>query len=1029
MTQPLVLGMSLLVGFGFSFLPGLAPFVAVLFGLSSRWRLGLTDIVWGLGALLLALPLALHGQLVQALGMAAEIAAAWALFHAFRKLHEPARSLLSPRLIAVGMLIGLASVVVLSARGIEALHFGTSPTIAQAIVWSSPPALVGHTVLTLGAAIAVISVTPGVRLASLALAAAGILISGSREAAIGWVLVAVVLLATAPRRSLGTRLLEIGVACVMVAVAAGLAPLLGWGRVGFLVEPGQANASANLLQGTEVPNGDWWDTSWVRVRSSRATLGGRSLAVYDVEKRGRDGWLRLQQSTTLQGSTTYTVSAWIRSDASGIPGIQGWGQYRVGEEPRAFILSATLRDGAWRASVSGPGTVLASGIADTAGDWRRVFVTFRYDGQDDNLPWYLGLAPDVRAGGGATAAFAGFQLEASDTLHDYVPGAADEGLDFGVARIPYWSTAIQGFLQRPLLGWGADTFASYYNERWPNGDRLHVTPAHAHNLVLQTAFEGGMLGLLGLLALLVALIVPAALRADLPLLATIGAVLLANMLDFTLFYSGVLYPLAALAGWRAADARTLDPSVRAQGRQSVVRMALAATDFAAAFAALLAARWLARVLGIGAGAPPLNSVLVYLLLLWPLMVWRERLYPGYGLTPAQELGRHVSGVTGATLVLAAASVPFGAALTTSPGELALLWLFSATFLPLGRAAAKRIMHGAGLWGRDAVILGAGETGTRLAAGLLRKPLDGLHPVAFFDDDPVLRGRSVYGIPVAGTLADVEAYVRRRAVRHAIVAIPSIPQAALRDLLDHSARSLERVQFVPDLAGLPAEDVYASSLDGRLAIEVRIGLISTGNRVFKRAIDLIGGGLLTLVLSPLLLGLYVWVRVDSRGSGFHRSERVGQNGRLFRCLKFRTMREDAEGSLGDLLKTDPKLSDQYRRFHKLDDDPRLTRAGRWLRRVSLDELPQLFNVLVGQMSLVGPRPYLASELPEIGTYGDMLFRAKPGMTGYWQVSGRNEVTFDERLAMEAHYIRNWTFWWDVILLAKTPEVVLRRRGAR
>jgi Undecaprenyl-phosphate galactose phosphotransferase WbaP len=283
--------------------------------------------------------------------------------------------------------------------------------------------------------------------------------------------------------------------------------------------------------------------------------------------------------------------------------------------------------------------------------------------------------------------------------------------------------------------------------------------------------------------------------------------------------------------------------------------------------------------------------------------------------------------------------------------------------------------------------------------------------------------------VVGPLASADAYAERHGVRHAIVAIPTLAASRLQTMLDRRNPAFDRVQFVPDLAGLPSEDVFASSIDGMLALEVRIGLYNAANRAVKRAWDIAGSVMLLALASPVLLALYLWVRADSRGAGLHASHRIGEGGRPFACLKFRTMHVDAEQRLGELLETDARLRHEYARFHKLTSDPRVTRAGRVLRRLSLDELPQLFNVLRGEMSLVGPRPYLARELPDIGAIQDILFRAKPGMTGYWQVTARNNVTFRDRLQMEAHYVRNWSIWWDIILLTQTPAVVLRRRGAK
>ena len=182
-----------------------------------------------------------------------------------------------------------------------------------------------------------------------------------------------------------------------------------------------------------------------------------------------------------------------------------------------------------------------------------------------------------------------------------------------------------------------------------------------------------------------------------------------------------------------------------------------------------------------------------------------------------------------------------------------------------------------------------------------------------------------------------------------------------------------------------------------------------------------------LLSPVLLAIGIWIRLDSRGPALYLAPRVGRYGGTFACVKFRTMHTDAEGRLEHLLAGDPALRDEYERFHKLADDPRITRAGRLLRRFSIDEFPQLINVLAGHMSLVGPRPYLVRELEQMGGERDLIVLARPGMTGYWQVEGRNDVTFEERQAMEAAYVRNWSVWWDLEILFRTPIALLERTG--
>ncbi len=1025
MTATLRRGMSFALGFGFTLVPGWGPFVAVLFALIWGWRVRRVDLAWLAAAVSLALPAVLAGHGLQAASSALQVVAAWAVFHAFRELRGPAERLLTPRLLAAGMLTGLAAVVGSSLAGIEAIHFRTAKTLAEAIIWGAHPALYGHTVLTIGAAIAILVDLPLARILSLALSALGILVSGSREAVIAWVLVAAVLW-LGSRHRWWTRLLEAALLVVMALAAVGLSSHFGWGKIGFLVDPATTAHSANLLQGTEIAQGDWWDTSWVDVRTEPVDLGGRTLLAYEVHKRGGEQWLRLQQGVDLTSGTPYTVSAWVRTDAAGVAGLQGWGTRRTDAGNETFFVGGSWQHGRWRATVVGPGTLLDAGVSARQGAWARVYAAFRYDGAADPLPWFVGLAPDQRDGGQAAATFAGFQLERGATPTPYVPAIATEQLDLATARLPLWRVAWEGFLDRPWMGWGADAFPERFRAVFPVAERVQVIPAHAHNVFLQEAFTGGALGLFGVVLLLVALAADAVRRRDGAFLGVLLAVLVANVFDTTLFYAGVLYPLAALGGWRSATPLGRTSPLDDPARQALTRLALAVADFATAALALLAARW---VLGAEAAATLAPGAWWYALLLWPAMAFREGLYPGYGLSPPQELRKHVAAAATASVLLAAITLPWRGLRAPGVVEVALLAAFASIGMPVARALTKRILLSLGAWGRPVVVLGAGAIGSRTVVELLARPLSGLYPVAVFDDDPGQEGRDIAGVPVRGALADAGSFAARHGIRHALVAIPSLPAARLRALVDAQGRTFSTVQYLPALPGLPAEDTFATSLGGRLTLEVRNGLVSPANRAAKRVVDLILGGVVAVLLSPLLAALYLWVRLDSRGPGFHRSVRLGEHGRVFGCLKFRTMHDDAEARLQEVLDGDPAAAAQYAVFHKLDRDQRITRAGRILRALSLDELPQVVNVLLGEMSLVGPRPYLVREKDDMGPFADLLLQAKPGMTGHWQVTARNEVTFRDRLQMEAHYVRNWSIWWDIILLTQTPAAVLRRRGAK
>lgn len=195
---------------------------------------------------------------------------------------------------------------------------------------------------------------------------------------------------------------------------------------------------------------------------------------------------------------------------------------------------------------------------------------------------------------------------------------------------------------------------------------------------------------------------------------------------------------------------------------------------------------------------------------------------------------------------------------------------------------------------------------------------------------------------------------------------------------------------------------------------------------KRAFDIAGGLVLLVVFSPLMLVIAL-LMLPQRGPAFFGHKRVGQGGAEFACLKFRTMVPDAEARLNDLLARDPDARRQWQADHKLDNDPRITRFGSFMRRSSLDELPQLLNVLRGEMSLVGPRPVTRAELQRYGEDGASYLTLRPGLTGKWQVSGRNDTSYSERVALDAAYARDFSLQGDVTILLQTVGVVLGATG--
>ncbi len=349
----------------------------------------------------------------------------------------------------------------------------------------------------------------------------------------------------------------------------------------------------------------------------------------------------------------------------------------------------------------------------------------------------------------------------------------------------------------------------------------------------------------------------------------------------------------------------------------------------------------------------------------------------------------------------------------------------AAVLPFCRALFRILFARAPWWGLPAVVVGSGGSATTILDTLERWPEIGVRPIALLTDTGTVQenGPSVQGgYDLAPRLA------RKCKVPYAIIAMPELTHRGRAKLLTQYSKFFDHVFVVADPAGAPALWTTGQSGDGLFGYGVRHASLRHGARFVKRLGDLVGGLLALGLLAPIMAVVALLIRLDSSGAVLYRQERMGQGGRIFTVLKFRTMYTDAHSQLTSILENDPERRREYERFHKLQDDPRITRVGALLRRYSLDELPQLFNVLLGDMSLVGPRAYMPAELSKMNGLAQAVLQSPPGITGLWQVSGRNHLSFSDRVSLDVHYIQNWSPWLDLYLLVRTVPVVFTGDGA-
>lgn len=404
------------------------------------------------------------------------------------------------------------------------------------------------------------------------------------------------------------------------------------------------------------------------------------------------------------------------------------------------------------------------------------------------------------------------------------------------------------------------------------------------------------------------------------------------------------------------------------------------------------------------------------------------LYPGYGLDSVERLKRHTYSVFAALAMLAVFALGFQVGgllsrllLILSFVGLLFLGPFVRLFVMLG---LKRV----GLWGKPIIVLSYKDHGTRFIKLLEDEWGLGYNPAALFDYNLLPAGESFEDTSYQETLADATGLARSWRIDTAVFAMPYTRRAQLANMVGVASESFRHVLVVPNLAGVTNSAVIARDFAGTFAVEIKHNLLDLWAQRLKRALDLFVAGLGGLLISPLLLTLYVLVRLDSPGPALFVQKRPGKNGEIFTVFKFRTMHTDAEERFERMSKENPALAEEFERHGKLREDPRVTRVGRWMRKFSLDELPQLANVLRGEMSLVGPRPYLTSQRSQIKDTERFILRVPPGITGLWQVGGRSDTTLEERVGLDEYYVRNWSVWLDIIVLARTVRIVLLGSGA-
>jgi len=421
------------------------------------------------------------------------------------------------------------------------------------------------------------------------------------------------------------------------------------------------------------------------------------------------------------------------------------------------------------------------------------------------------------------------------------------------------------------------------------------------------------------------------------------------------------------------------------------------------------------------------------ILYWPylpvfiIIFFIFNLYPGISLAPSEELKRFsICSIISYGSVILSRYIEKNSWDTINTAFI-ISCVSSAVILLLARNAAHWFMRITKLGGIPTVIYGSGGTAKLVVKCLLNSTKTGYIPVLILDDDPSGENE-IIGIPVIHDTSIGQEIEKRYKIRIAIVAMPHLEVQELKHLINTSVSAFRYNIVIPSYYNITTVLMSVRDFSGILGIDISNKLKLVWNLRLKRIIDLVCVIIGGILISPLLLIISLLVKTTSPGPVLYKQKRIGKDGKYFFTYKYRSMTVDAEQQLKNLIDTDSALKTEWEQNHKLQNDPRITIIGRFLRRTSFDELPQLINILRGEMSLVGPRPIVDEEVIKYGEDYNRVFSNKPGLTGLWQISGRSDTKYHDRIAYDTYYLQNWSIWLDLWIIYKTFGVVISGKGA-
>jgi exopolysaccharide biosynthesis polyprenyl glycosylphosphotransferase len=420
--------------------------------------------------------------------------------------------------------------------------------------------------------------------------------------------------------------------------------------------------------------------------------------------------------------------------------------------------------------------------------------------------------------------------------------------------------------------------------------------------------------------------------------------------------------------------------------------------------------------------------LVLLLVVFMLISFRFSLVYPYqpGRSWVEEIWRIATASTAGVILLIVVNLIFRPMLYSR-----LVFLYTAILVTVYLGASRLVIMMArghlrqyDIGVRRVLLIGAGDVGRMVMRTLAARPDFGLKLVGFLDDNPAKSSTDVGRFKALGSVERAPEVMASHGIQRVIICLPWQTHRTIQRLLRECEQMKVEAFVVPDLFQLTKNQMKVVELNGIPLISTRDISIQGWNLVIKRTFDIAVGVLMALVALPFALLIALAIRLDTPGPIFFRQMRVGKHGKEFACFKFRSMVSNADELRGQIA----ELNESTGPLFKIRNDPRLTRVGRFIRRYSLDELPQLFNVLHGEMSLIGPRPNLPQEVDQYQEWMKKRLSVSPGLTGLWQVSGRSDLTFDEMVLLDIYYVENWSIGLDINILLRSVPAVLRAKGA-